>query len=57
MNLKIEYIHDNPCTQKWGLSNNSEEYIHSSAKFYIPGEHAMYSVTNIMEMEDVVFEP
>ncbi|MEO6540396.1 MAG: hypothetical protein ABIN74_05375 [Ferruginibacter sp.] len=54
-NQKLEYIHCNPCTGKWNLCNLPEEYEHSSAKFYATGQQGVYKVTNIMEMEDVVF--
>ena len=47
--------HDNPCTGKWDLCTSPVEYPHSLAKFYIEGLHASYSVTNFMEMDDVVF--
>ena len=50
---KLDYIHMNPCTKKWNLSENPFEYKHSSAKFYTIGEQGIYSVTNFMEMEDV----
>ena len=55
INQKLDYIHDNPCSNKWNLCNNPVEYLHSSAKFYIAGEQGVYPVTNFMQMEDVQF--
>ena len=34
---KLNYIHDNPCTPKWMLSEKPEDYKHSSASNYIIG--------------------
>ena len=53
---KLDYIHDNPCSGKWNLSDSPAGYCHSSAKYYLDGIQAAYPVTNIMEMEDVEFE-
>ena len=47
--------HDNPWKGKWDLGTSPVEYPHPSAKFYIEGLHAIYSVTNFMEMDDVIF--
>jgi len=35
---KMDYIHDNPCQPHWKLSETSEEYIWSSARFYFTEE-------------------
>jgi REP element-mobilizing transposase RayT len=32
---KLNYIHNNPCQEKWGLAEYPEEYKHSSAANYI----------------------
>jgi len=32
---KLNYIHNNPCQAKWLLSETPEEYMFSSARFYI----------------------
>lgn len=34
---KIDYIHNNPCVEKWNLANLPENYKYSSAKFYLEG--------------------
>jgi putative transposase len=31
----LNYIHNNPCAKKWNLANSPEQYIYSSAKFYL----------------------
>ncbi len=31
---KLEYIHQNPCTEKWQLSTMPNEYKYSSCNFY-----------------------
>ena len=51
---KIDYIHMNPCKGKWNLFEMPEQYLHSSAKFYLTGEHGMYELTNVAEMKDKV---
>lgn len=53
VNQKLDYMHNNPCTGKWSLMINPYSYPHSSAKFYITGEHGIYPVTNFMELEDL----
>ena len=32
---KLSYMHLNPCKGAWRLVTNPEDYLHSSAKFYI----------------------
>ena len=44
---KLNYIHRNPCTEKWQLAENPEDYKYSSASNYILGT-GVYSV-DIME--------
>jgi putative transposase len=34
VNQKLEYIHNNPCTEKWKLSEYPNEYSYSSCGFY-----------------------
>ncbi|MEO6252023.1 MAG: hypothetical protein ABIO79_01850 [Ferruginibacter sp.] len=45
VNQKLDYMHNNPCIEKWNLSVNPYSYLHSSAKFYISGEQGIYPVT------------
>ena len=35
---KLNYIHNNPCADKWKLAKNPEDYKHSSAANYINGQ-------------------
>jgi len=41
---KLSYIHNNPCLGVWNLVENPFDYAHSSAKFYITGRQAIYSI-------------
>ena len=34
---KLNYIHDNPLQERWGLAEKPEDYRYSSAKFYTTG--------------------
>ena len=52
---KLSYMDMNLCTEKWKLCISPVGYLHSSAKYYISEEQGIYSVTNIMEMQDVQF--
>ncbi len=31
---KLDYIHENPCKEKWGLAEQPTDYFYSSARFY-----------------------
>ena len=50
---KLNYIHSNPCKGENKLANLPEEYVHSSAKFYIAGEQGIYRVTSHTELQDI----
>ena len=43
---KLRYIHNNPCNGKWKPAKSFVDYPHSSASYYVNGEHAMYAVTD-----------
>lgn len=47
---KLQYIHNNPCNEKWKLADDPLHYLHSSASFYISGEKGSYSVTDCREI-------
>ncbi len=49
---KLNYIHWNPCKGN-KLVELPEQYVHSSAKFYIEGEQGIYPVTSLMELRDI----
>ncbi|MBU4256835.1 transposase [Patescibacteria group bacterium] len=44
---KLNYIHNNPCHEKWNLAENPEEYLYSSASNYILGKG--YYAVDIMD--------
>lgn len=50
---KLNYIHNNPCSGKWQLVHQPQEYIHSSAKFYITGFQGIYEVLNYSMLDDI----
>lgn len=47
---KLLYIHNNPCSGKWNLSPDITKYEHSSARYYISGKHAAYTVKDVEEV-------
>ena len=55
MEQKLEYMHLNPCTERWYLASKPEDYIHSSAKYYLEGNHALYPITNYKSLKDINF--
>ena len=50
---KLNYIHNNPCSGKWMLADCPGIYLHSSAGFYLTGEHGIFPVTHIQELMDI----
>ena len=46
-------MHQNPCTDNYNLVRNAEDYLHSSARYYLTGEHGLYPVTDFMQLEDI----
>lgn len=46
---KLHYIHNNPCSGKWKLTDDPIHYFHSSASFYISGKQAGYAVKDYRE--------
>ena len=50
---KLNYIHSNPCRYKPQLVNLPQDYLHSSARFYITGEQGYYPVTSYMQLLDI----
>ena len=47
---KIEYIHTNPLQPHWQLAERSEEYIWSSARFYLLNEPALIPLCDAREL-------
>jgi REP element-mobilizing transposase RayT len=50
---KLDYIHENPCRGEWTLVEQPEDYMHSSARFYLIGETGVYPVMDYSELEDI----
>lgn len=53
INQKLNYMHDNPCRGKWNLVDSPLNYTHSSAKFYMTGEHATFEVLHFGLLDDI----
>jgi len=47
---KMDYIHWNPCQPQWKLAENPEEYLWSSARFYIVDQPAIIPVDDVREL-------
>lgn len=43
---KMTYVHDNPCQPHWQLAERPEEYMWSSARFYLLAEPALIALDN-----------
>ena len=43
---KMVYSHNNPCQPHWGLVKRPEDYVWSSARFYLLGEPAVIPLDN-----------
>ncbi|QEC67894.1 hypothetical protein FRZ67_11505 [Panacibacter ginsenosidivorans] len=50
---KLDYIHLNPCRYKIPLADKPEDYLHSSAKYYLTGEQGIYTVTHYAALQDI----
>lgn len=50
---KLNYIHQNSCRYKILLATVPQEYVHSSAKYYITGEQGIYEVTGYLQLHDI----
>jgi len=50
---KLDYIHMNPCRYKNPLVINPQDYVHSSAKYYITGDQGIYPVTGYLALGDI----
>jgi REP element-mobilizing transposase RayT len=46
---KLNYIHNNPCAERWKLANKPYEYLHSSARFY-DGDKNGYRVKDYLDV-------
>ena len=46
-------MHANPCTGKYTLVDLPENYLHCSAKYYLTGEHGLFTVFDYMKLQEV----
>lgn len=46
---KLDYIHNNPLSERWSLVDRPENYYWSSAQFYETGEDQFGFLTHYME--------
>ena len=47
---KLNYIHSNPCAERWRLCKKPYEFEHSSASFYQMGKHGKVDVTDYQDL-------
>ena len=47
---KMEYIHNNPCQPHWALSRSPEEYLWSSARFYLTSEPCIIPIDDARKL-------
>ena len=50
---KLNYIHENPCRGEWNLAGQPQDYLHSSARYYISGRHSIYEIISYTELENI----
>jgi len=47
---KMEYMHNNPLQPHWRLAERAEDYVWSSARFYLLGEPALIPLSDAREL-------
>ena len=47
---KLDYIHDNPTQPHWNLVERPEDYVWSSARFYLTGGRALIPLSDAREL-------
>ena len=47
---KMDYIHNNPCQPQWKLVEYPEEYLWSSARFYIIDQPAIIPIDDVRDL-------
>jgi REP element-mobilizing transposase RayT len=50
MQQKLNYIHNNPCVEKWKLAATPEDYYFSSARFYADGVDDFNILTSYLSL-------
>src|SRR5205085_2427270 len=53
---KLNYMHLNPCNEKWRLAQNPADYEHSSAAFYQFGKQGKVKVRDYQEFLALLLE-
>lgn len=46
---KLNYMHSNPCTDKWQLTEEPKDYCFSSARFYETGKDDFGFITSLYD--------
>lgn len=46
---KLEYIHNNPCSEQWQLCNSPKDYPYSSAGDYIMNQPGILKIERVLE--------
>ncbi len=47
---KLDYIHSNPCQLRWALADEPQDYVWSSARFYMLDAPAVIAVDDVREL-------
>jgi putative transposase len=47
---KMDYIHHNPCQLQWKLVETPEEYLWSTARFYLDGRPCIIPIDDVKEL-------
>jgi len=47
LNVKLDYIHDNPCKDPWSLVNEPQEYKYSSARNYFLDDDSVFEIDRL----------
>ena len=47
---KLEYIHENPVQSQWQLVKSPEEYVWSSARYYLAGARCLIPVSDANDL-------
>lgn len=50
---KLEYMHNNPVTERWELVKDRADYPYSSAGFYDQGDAGLNGIRDVREYIDV----
>ena len=50
---KLNYIHENPCQDRWKLVRKAHHYEHNSALFYLTGNHSAYPVKDYRDSKRI----